>query len=99
VIRDAVLVQAASFDWGPLITGLLLAAITIAGAFIRAVLKTLGEHTTTLAVLISETRPGLKLVDEVIDLKVASAELNEAKNNHEARLLSLESSRENTKNP
>lgn len=87
----------AAFQWGPIITVLLSGAMGVAGFFIRTVLKTLGDHTTALAVLVSETRPGLKLTDEVIDLKVASAELDVARLNHEARITSLESSRENTR--
>ena len=83
-----------SIQWGPIIAVLLTASIGVAGYFIRTVSKTLAEHSTALAVLVAETRPGLKLQDEVLDLKLASAELNESRKNHEQRLTSLENSRE-----
>ena len=83
-----------SIQWGPIIAVLLTASIGVAGYFIRTVSRTLAEHSTALAVLVAETRPGLKLQEEVIDLKLASAELNEARKNHEQRLTSLENSRE-----
>ena len=60
------------------------------GFFVRTVSKTLADHSTALAVLISETRPGLKLTDEVLDLKAASAELNQTGKDHEKRLTRLE---------
>lgn len=83
-----------SIQWGPIIAVLLTASIGVAGYFIRTVSKTLAEHSTALAVLVSETRPGLKLQDEVLDLKLASAELNAAKIDHERRLTSLETVRD-----
>ena len=81
-------------QWGPIIAVLLTASIGVAGYFIRTVSKTLAEHSTALAVLVAETRPGLKLQDEVLDLKLASAELNESRKNHEQRLQSLEAVRD-----
>jgi len=86
-----------SIQWGPIIAVLLTASIGVAGYVIRTVSRTLAEHSTALAVLISETRPGLKLQDEVLDLKLASAELNAAKIDHERRLQSLETKRDNTR--
>ena len=83
-----------SIQWGPIIAVLLTASIGVAGYFIRTVSRTLAEHSTALAVLVSETRPGLKLQDEVLDLKLASAELNAAKIDHERRLQSLETVRD-----
>ena len=83
-----------SIQWGPIIAVLLTASIGVAIAFIRTVGKTLAEHSTALAVLVTETRPGLKLQNEVLDLKVASAELNAAREDHERRLTSLEAVRE-----
>ena len=83
-----------SIQWGPIIAVLLTAGLGTAGIFIRSVMKTLAEHSTALAVLVSETRPGLKLIDEVMDLKLASAELNETKKDHERRIISLEAVRE-----
>lgn len=77
-----------------MLTVLLTAAITVSGYFIKTVSRTLGEHTTALAVLISETRPGLKVTDEILDLKLASAELNESKKDHEKRITSLENPKE-----
>ena len=83
-----------SIQWGPILAVLLTAAIGVSGFFIRVVSHTLGQHTTALAVLVSETRPGLKLLDEVMDLKLASAELNETRKDHERRLQSLENVRD-----
>ena len=60
------------------------------GFFVRTVSKTLNDHGTALAVLVSETRPYLKLADEVLDLKLASAELDVARKDHERRIAKLE---------
>ena len=83
-----------SIQWGPVISVLLTGAIAVSGYFIRTVSRTLAEHSTALAVLVSETRPGLKLQDEVLDLKLASAELNQAKLDHEKRITRLEALKE-----
>lgn len=46
-------------------------------AFVVWITKQINKITTAIAVLVTETRAPIKLVNEVIDLKVASAELNE----------------------
>ena len=83
-----------TIQWGPVITVMLTAFIGIIGYFVRSVSRTLGDHGTALAVLIAETRPGLKIQDEVIDLKLASAELDVARKDHDKRITSLETTRE-----
>lgn len=67
-------------------------------AFIVWIIKTLNKQTTALAVLISETRPTLKLVNEVIDLKVASAELNEGMKRNTENIKTLFSYFDDTRN-
>ena len=84
-----------AIQWGPIVTVLLSAGIAMGGFFVRTVSKTLNDHGTALAVLVSETRPGLKLQDEVLDLKLASAELNAIRIDIEKRVTSLERNREN----
>ena len=79
-----------SIQWGPIVTVLLSAGIAMGGFFVRTVSKTLNDHGTALAVLVSETRPYIKLTDEVLDLKLASAELDVAKKDHERRITRLE---------
>ena len=86
-----------AINWGPVITVLLTAGIAVAGYTVRTVSKTLAEHGTALAVLISETRPGLKLLDEVMDLKLASGELNVVRIDIERRVTSLERDRDTTR--
>ena len=89
------MVDGATVLWGPVVSVLLTAAIGILVYFVRTVSRALAQHGTALAVLVSETRPGLKLVGEVMDLKLASAELNESMKSYDRRITSLENSREN----
>ena len=79
-----------TIQWGPIVTVLLTAGLAMGGFFVRTVSKTLNDHGTALAVLVSETRPYIKLTDEVLDLKLASAELDVAKKDHERRITKLE---------
>ena len=79
-----------TIQWGPIVTVLLTAGLAMGGFFVRTVSKTLNDHGTALAVLVSETRPYLKLADEVLDLKLASAELDVARKDHERRIAKLE---------
>lgn len=79
-----------TIQWGPIVTVLLTAGLAMGGFFVRTVSKTLNDHGTALAVLVSETRPYIKLTDEVLDLKLASAELDVARKDHERRITKLE---------
>lgn len=47
-------------------------------AFIVWISKTLTKQNVALAVLVSETRPTLKLTNEIIDLKLADAVLTQS---------------------
>lgn len=62
--------------YGPIIIGILVFIAPFAIGFSVWIVKTLNAQNLALAVLVSETRPTIKLVNEVIDLKLASAELN-----------------------
>lgn len=64
-------------QYGPTIIWIMGGAAPFIIAFGVWVNRSLQKQTTLLAVLTSETRPAIKLVNEVIDLKLASAELNE----------------------
>jgi len=86
---DAVVYQEAPFQWGPIIVVMLTASIAAIGWLTRYVFKALTEHTTALAVLISETRPAIKVVNEVIDLKLSSAEMNEKLIGHDTQFVQL----------
>lgn len=79
-----------TIQWGPIVTVLLTAGLAMGGFFVRTVSKTLNDHGTALAVLVSETRPYIKLTDEVLDLKLASAELDVSRKDHERRITKLE---------
>ena len=56
---------------------LFILSIPFVLGFIVWITKTLNKQNLALAVLVSETRPALKIVNEVIDLKLASAVINE----------------------
>ena len=68
-------------EYGPAILWVLGFLIPSMITFAVWLTKTMYRHTTLLAVLVSETKPvaidTVKLKNEVIDLKLASAELNQ----------------------
>lgn len=89
--------------YGPYILLLISILAGVIGWFLRKVLGTLAAHTTALAVLVehnirtdSNVLDLTKAHDELIDLKVASSELNARTENHETRLLRLESFHDQT---
>ena len=63
-------------QYGPFIFWIIIGAVPFIIAFSVYIVKQLNLLNVALAVLVSETRPTIKLVNEVIDLKLASAELD-----------------------
>lgn len=94
---DAASTITPAFQWGPLIFGALVtigvAIMTLMftfGAWIVRKLEGLG---------LADVTNSKKAHDEIMDNKLAGAELNEAVKGHERRITALESYHENTLQP